>query len=617
MQGADAMRREMQLVVTIVTGLCVSDLVARAGVDIQELAQRLKLRYSNVPRKVLVFYYPWYGRRGVEGGSGRDAHWGQIDEEGKDIEASTNYPALGAYDSHDPKTIAQHCRWCKAAGVDGLFVSWGGRGDFSDRAMGRILDACAAAGLEATIYHETVPQPRNAAAAAEDILWVVKKYAGHKAWLKAEGKPVVFVYGRAVNEIGLAEWLKAAVLLNGKYDGGVALIGDQISAPAARIFDGVHTYNTAGALRGKDAKQALAWAEQTYPNWVGLADANRRISTLTIIPGYDDTKIRKPGLKVERHGGRLYEAQWRQAIAANPHWVLITSFNEWHEGSEIEPSAEDGRRYLEMTATYAAKFKALGKRVAPKVARPKSKITAKQKADLARRLNALKIGVLPDAGSAAVWWLVEVGVRPAMLTWEQLVARPPTAKQFDMLIYAAGERYRQTVKTRGDADAAIQGYLRSGGMLIALPSLPMPFHYNETDKAVGGAGKFGLPLSIGGARGGWETPPEGKELRFVAAKGALPSLPRQFDFPKAGDLRWRPLVGEMISAKARLTPLLELRDAQGGRYGHAAAFIRYASGPLEGGGVLYAWFGLLNEPALSEPLLHDLLRFAADRAAEK
>jgi hypothetical protein len=33
---------------------------------------------------------------------------------------------------------------------------------------------------------------------------------------------------------------------------------------------------------------------------------------------------------------------WRAAIAANPDQVTITSFNEWHEGTQIEPAAPAG-----------------------------------------------------------------------------------------------------------------------------------------------------------------------------------------------------------------------------------------------------------------------------------
>jgi hypothetical protein len=48
--------------------------------------------------------------------------------------------------------------------------------------------------------------------------------------------------------------------------------------------------------------------------------------------------------------------QWQQAIAAHPTWILITSCNEWHEGTEIEPSTEFGETALLITQTYTHQF---------------------------------------------------------------------------------------------------------------------------------------------------------------------------------------------------------------------------------------------------------------------
>lgn len=58
-------------------------------------------RAAEVPRQVLTFYYPWYGIANGPGGAGKTVHWGRIDAAGKDIEASTDYPELGAYDSQE------------------------------------------------------------------------------------------------------------------------------------------------------------------------------------------------------------------------------------------------------------------------------------------------------------------------------------------------------------------------------------------------------------------------------------------------------------------------------------------------------------------------------------
>jgi hypothetical protein len=60
---------------------------------------------------------------------------------------------------------------------------------------------------------------------------------------------------------------------------------------------------------------------------------------------------------VERAAGATYDETWRAALAADPPWILVSSWNEWHEGSEIEPSVEYGRRYLDATHAWAERFR--------------------------------------------------------------------------------------------------------------------------------------------------------------------------------------------------------------------------------------------------------------------
>jgi glycoprotein endo-alpha-1,2-mannosidase len=202
-----------------------------------------------VSKQVLAFYYGWYGNPQV---SGRWAHWRDVDADRKTIGGSTHYPTLGAYDSHDPKVVDEHCREAKEAGLTGFIATWWGQNDFHDHGLPLLLDTAQKHGLKVTIYYETV-KPRNAPAppeAIKDILYVLEHYAKHPAWLRVNGKPVLFVYGRAVNEIKLAGWQSVIAEVNQKYAGGVIFIGDQISPKAAQVFDGIHTYNITGKTKG-------------------------------------------------------------------------------------------------------------------------------------------------------------------------------------------------------------------------------------------------------------------------------------------------------------------------------------------------------------------------------
>jgi glycoprotein endo-alpha-1,2-mannosidase len=557
---------------------------------------------SPIERRVMAFYYPWYGTPEGPGGAGKVVHWGKIDPVNHDIAASTHYPALGAYDSHDPKVIEQHCQWAEAAHIDTLIVSWWGHGHYTDQAMPMILDACARHGLAACIYYETVPKPQTAETAAKDIIRVLEKYGSHRAHLKVGGKPVVFIYGRAVGQLGLMGWLETVKLINAGYRGGAALIGDQFSYGAARVFAGVHTYNTAGSLAGRSLADAQKWAAATYPSWVQLADGADKIGTITVIPGYDDTKIRKPGLAVERYDGELYGLQWEQAIATDPHWVLVTTFNEWHEGSEIEPSLQYGNKYIDLTGQFAAQFKSTVRKRRASAA--SSAITPAEKEQLRRRLAKLPIAVLPEAESMAFWWLLDLGVEPKLLTWEGIVANGIKPQDYPILLYCAGETYQRTVRTTGDVDEALIRYEQAGGCLVALPSLPWPFYRDETGKAVNQSHRFGLTLKMG-----WERPPEGAALQFVQpGRRLLPHVPDRFAFPTSGDLRWRPFYNQN---HAEYVPLLQLCNRAGDNLGDSAVYARLQTG----GHIAYAWFGLLNTPQ-AEPLLYDLFAFLATRLSQ-
>ena len=48
---------------------------------------------------------------------------------------------------------------------------------------------------------------------------------------------------------------------------------------------------------------------------------------------------------------------WNAAIQAGADWVNVTSFNEWIEGSQIEPSAGYGDQYVNINKDWSDRFK--------------------------------------------------------------------------------------------------------------------------------------------------------------------------------------------------------------------------------------------------------------------
>ena len=330
------------------------DSAGHAGL-LEFAAQQGRRQYPNVSRQVLAFYYTWYG---TPERAGRMIHWGSVRPESHEISQSTHYPEIGAYDSHDPALIDRHVTQAKQQGITGFIATWWGIGRFEDRAMPTLLDRAAAQDFSVAVYWETAPGRGQGQIeqARRDLLYLLRTYGSHTAYLKVDNKPVIFVYGRVMNQVPLSAWPEIVNSVRETYEGDFLLIADGYTASYARVFDGIHTYNICGWVQNYSPAELQVPARDSFTQAVALARQQGKISCLTIIPGYDDTKIRSPGIDAKRHDGQTYRVLWEEALRADPDWVLITSWNEWHEGSEIEPSWEDGDRCLKLTGQYTRRF---------------------------------------------------------------------------------------------------------------------------------------------------------------------------------------------------------------------------------------------------------------------
>ena len=312
---------------------------------------------ADVQREVLAFYYGWYSNQQV---SRQWRHWKNVDPQSKRVENAADSPAYGAYDSHDPAVVERQVVAARAAGITGFIASWWGPGSFEDRGMPLLLAAAAKHGLTVSAYYEKIAGEDAASrikSAVDDIDYLLARYGGEKAWLRAGGKPVLFVYGRALRELSPADWQQVIAQVRRDNPGGVVLVADSLDRRFVSLFDGASTYNITGQTQHKSPPEIRTWAHAAYPRMVATAGPGK-ISTVTVIPGYDDRNTGRPPPRpvTDRWGGETYRVLWQEAIAAAPDYVLITSWNEWHEGSEIEPSTEYGSRMLDETAAFSRQF---------------------------------------------------------------------------------------------------------------------------------------------------------------------------------------------------------------------------------------------------------------------
>lgn len=318
---------------------------------------------------VLAFHYPWYGAR--DGPDGGWIHWGEPD--GESIPSSAHYPLLGPYDSLDPAIIEAQIRLAQGAGIDGFIVSWWGPGAREEEAFALLLEQAEELGFRATIYFESV-RPADwpvltSLDVARELEYLLEAYGGSDAFLRLWGKPVVFVYNAEAHGRGPGFWGEARSILEDRW-GEVILIGDYRAEEFDGVFDGAHAYieldpgEASRAFERYSARSVAAPGTGFDGIMAAIEDSGRlvltrRVSCGTVVPGYDDREVRDPGIIVGRRGGATYDEYWDMAEEADVDWVLITSWNEWHEGTEIEPSLEHGFDALAQTGERAAGFKGI------------------------------------------------------------------------------------------------------------------------------------------------------------------------------------------------------------------------------------------------------------------
>ncbi|MFE5812778.1 ThuA domain-containing protein [Streptomyces sp. NPDC056479] len=273
---------------------------------------------------VHLFYYSWYGSPAVNGDW---RHWQQGGHTPPDDIGADLYPALGPYDSGDfDGAVDQHMKWAARSGAGVIVYSWWGRDSHEDRLARGVLDAVQEQGIEVA-WHLEPYAGRTAASTAADIEYINGTYGGHPAFHRSAdhgGKGAFYVF----QSLDVTDW----TALDQVTDTSIVLAQTTDTTKIAH-FSGMYTYDgIAGA---------------TAPGWQQAGDyarAHGLIWAPSVAPGYIDDRA-VPGNStptVARADGAAYDRQWSNAldpaIGGSPTWVSVTSFNEWHEGSSIEPA---------------------------------------------------------------------------------------------------------------------------------------------------------------------------------------------------------------------------------------------------------------------------------------
>ncbi|XP_052809689.1 glycoprotein endo-alpha-1,2-mannosidase-like [Mya arenaria] len=316
-------------------------------------------------QNVHTFYYPWYGNPGHDG---RYLHWNHVQishwdknearkwpqgqHEPPDDVGSNFYPQLGPYSSSDPGTISCHMRMMRYAGIGVLAVSWYPPGDGDqngldpDTLLPLLLDTAYTHGLKVALHVEPF-KGRDHLTMKSQLRYIMEKYGPHPAFYRTSvgdklNLPLLYIYDSYLTSAD--KWAEIM-----KPGGRETVRGTELDAIFIGLlverthqneilkagFDGFYTYFASnGFVYGS-----------TWNNWPLMskwAKSNRLLFIPSVGPGYVDTEVRpwnQRNTKL-RLDGKYYRQSVENALSTGSTFVSITSFNEWHEGSQIEPAVK-------------------------------------------------------------------------------------------------------------------------------------------------------------------------------------------------------------------------------------------------------------------------------------
>jgi acetyl esterase/lipase len=294
--------------------------------------------------QLLAHYMPWYATKDVSGAWGW--HWtmNHFDPEQKKWDdqrkiASHDYPLIGPYDSGDDHALECHALLMKIAGLDGVVIDWYGTSDLNDHAMNhhntqKFIPWLKNAGLSFAVCYEdqavkTLKNGEDVKQAAKDLQWAEEHFFTDASYVRQDGRPVLLVFGPQH-----VKW---------KFD--------LSSKPL--VFGLPHLVKPNG-LDGAFAWPPVTGGKSLSPEqWkkeLGLIYSEKPPFIATAFPGFKDI-YKQAGVhdsygSIASRAGLTLSESLAQALESKAPLIQIATWNDYGEGTMIEPTRNNGFRHL-------------------------------------------------------------------------------------------------------------------------------------------------------------------------------------------------------------------------------------------------------------------------------
>lgn len=250
---------------------------------------------------VAAFHYPWFPGSWMQGG----------------VFPYTQYhPTLGYYNSSDDALIDQQISLARNAHLQAFITSWWGQGTLTDQAIQHIVPHANVVDptFRWAIYYEAEGQGNPTTAQITSDLTYLNPLFANPNYLRINNKPVVFVYADGTDASGMAvRWAP----LNANY------------FTVLKVYPNYKT----------DPNQPGGW-HQYAP---AVAIDSQLPYSVSVSPGFFKSGEVSPRLA---RNITTFNTNVQTMVAAHPQFELITTWNEWGEGSSVEPASEFTDTYI-------------------------------------------------------------------------------------------------------------------------------------------------------------------------------------------------------------------------------------------------------------------------------
>jgi hypothetical protein len=291
-----------------------------------------------------VHYMPWFGSKEF---SGSWHHWGNnadnIKANGQKDIPTVYYPLIDLYDNKDSSYLEYAFLCMKLCGVEGVFIDYYSELKLNDYAFNfertiAAMDMADKVGLNYAVVYEDALLIAAAGSSVSgqantltnNINYLKTNIFNRPNYVKVGGKPLLMIFGPSSSLTG-TDWRSII-----HQDMAFVGVTWKPQTPSFKPYlDGVMSWTGASSAAAAELNQCMI-------------DYN--VCIAGAMPGFETVNAGDP--HTDPRNGDNFREGLQNAKAKNPSFLQIPTWNDWQEGTTIEPSVEYGYSRLEILQAF-------------------------------------------------------------------------------------------------------------------------------------------------------------------------------------------------------------------------------------------------------------------------